>query len=176
MSDWLRQCFPGASRPQPRRAGASSQATAVPTAGTEVYMPIIWHMRGWDSCRVALCLVLKFTAPTKALFFSMDRCQIVAGVGGGAQKRDIFFGHDANITPLFFKKKKIELNTSFYSFFFSHLYWSIIALQWCVSFCFITKWISYTYIYVPCHSPFNDHWAHTICQIQGRSLCSHYPS
>ena len=24
-------------------------------------------------------------------------------------------------------------------FFFKHLFWSIIALQWCVSFCFITK-------------------------------------
>ena len=24
-------------------------------------------------------------------------------------------------------------------FFFKHLYWSIIALQWCVTFCFITK-------------------------------------
>ena len=34
-------------------------------------------------------------------------------------------------------------------FFFKHLYWSIIALQWSVSFCFITKWISYTYTYVP---------------------------
>ena len=33
----------------------------------------------------------------------------------------------------------------FIFFFFKHLYWSIIALQWCVSFCFITKWISYTY-------------------------------
>ena len=32
---------------------------------------------------------------------------------------------------------------------FLHLYWSIIALQWCVSFCFITKWISYTYTYIP---------------------------
>ena len=33
--------------------------------------------------------------------------------------------------------------------FFKHLYWSIIALQWCVSFCFITEWISYTYTYIP---------------------------
>ena len=24
-------------------------------------------------------------------------------------------------------------------FFFKHLYWSIIALQWCVSFCLITQ-------------------------------------
>ena len=30
-----------------------------------------------------------------------------------------------------------------------YLYWSIIAFQWCVSFCFITKWISYTYTYIP---------------------------
>ena len=29
--------------------------------------------------------------------------------------------------------------------FFFNVFWSIIALQWCVSFCFITKWISYTY-------------------------------
>ena len=27
-------------------------------------------------------------------------------------------------------------------FFFKHLYWSIIALQWCVSFCFITTAVS----------------------------------
>ena len=37
--------------------------------------------------------------------------------------------------------------------FFKHLYWSIIALQWCVSFCFITKWISHTYTYVPTSPP-----------------------
>ena len=36
---------------------------------------------------------------------------------------------------------------------FLHLYWSIIALQWCASFCFITKWISYTYTYVPISLP-----------------------
>ena len=38
-------------------------------------------------------------------------------------------------------------------FSFKHLYWSIIALQWCVSFCFITKWISYTYTYIPMSLP-----------------------
>ena len=38
-------------------------------------------------------------------------------------------------------------------FFKKHLYWSIIALQWCVTFCFITKWISYTYKYVPISLP-----------------------
>ena len=37
--------------------------------------------------------------------------------------------------------------------FFLHLYWSIIALQWCVSFCFITKWIRYTYTYIPISPP-----------------------
>ena len=39
------------------------------------------------------------------------------------------------------------------SFFFLHLYWSIIALQGCVSFCFITKWISYMYTYIPISPP-----------------------
>ena len=38
-------------------------------------------------------------------------------------------------------------------FFFKHLYWSIIALQWCVSFCFVIKWIGYTYTYIPISPP-----------------------
>ena len=37
--------------------------------------------------------------------------------------------------------------------FFPHLYWGIIASQWCVSFWFITKWISYTYTYIPISLP-----------------------
>ena len=37
--------------------------------------------------------------------------------------------------------------------FIKHLYWSIIALQWCVNFCCITKWISYMYTYIPISTP-----------------------
>ena len=35
-----------------------------------------------------------------------------------------------------------------YLLFFKHHYWSIIALQWCISFYCITKCISYTYTYI----------------------------
>ena len=38
-------------------------------------------------------------------------------------------------------------------FFFSHLYWSIIASQYCVTFCCTPKWISHMHTYVPISPP-----------------------
>ena len=38
-------------------------------------------------------------------------------------------------------------------FLWINFYWSIIALQWCVSFCFITQWISYTYTCIAISPP-----------------------
>ena len=43
--------------------------------------------------------------------------------------------------------------TLIFFFFFKCLYWSIIALQWCASFCFITKWTSYTYAHIHIFPP-----------------------
>ena len=49
------------------------------------------------------------------------------------------------------------------------LYWSIINLQYCVSFRYIDKWFSYTYIYI-----FFKLFSHIgYCRILSRVLCKH---
>ena len=55
--------------------------------------------------------------------------------------------------PLLPPPKGFADSSFLFFFFFKHVYWSIIALQWCISFCFITKWISYTYTYIPISPP-----------------------
>ena len=45
----------------------------------------------------------------------------------------------------------VSFNFSF--FFLIHIYWSIIASQYYVSFCCTTKWVSHMHIYVPISPP-----------------------
>ena len=44
-----------------------------------------------------------------------------------------------------------EKDFNFSSFF--NIFIGVNCLQWCVDFCFITKWISYTYTYIPISPP-----------------------
>ena len=47
--------------------------------------------------------------------------------------------HGAALEKLFISRDKVSSNWRLFFFFLKHRYWSITALQWCVSFCFITK-------------------------------------
>ena len=63
--------------------------------------------------------------------------------------------------------------------FLKHLYCSIIALQWSVSFCCITKWISYTYTYIPISPPscvsLPPSLSHPSRWTQSTELCGYFP-
>ena len=65
----------------------------------------------------------------------------------------LFLCSNQCIPSAFFSDVKQSFRKSAKVCFFLHLYWGIIALQWYISFCFITKWISYTYTYVPISLP-----------------------
>ena len=45
----------------------------------------------------------------------------------------------------------LSLRAGFFKFHFLKFYWSVVDLQGCDNFCCITKWFSYTHMYI--HSP-----------------------
>ena len=73
----------------------------------------------------------------------------------------------------------VETNATFYCFYFLFynlnfiLYWIIVPLQCFISFCCTTKWISYSYTYIPSFLDFHptqvstEHWQSSLSYTVG---------
>ena len=79
---------------------------------------------------------------------------------------DLWKQSDINFALWEKKRKCVIWKTSFplRNKFKAKFYWSIVALQWCVHFFCIAKWISYMYTYIPSFLDFlpvlitTEHW------------------
>ena len=105
-----------------------------------IYFHMVFQMR--SLCLRRITLNFRGKAKNKYIFPTQDNSFIFLALGS---RMCTSFGACLFVL-LFFV-------VLFCLYFFKHLYWSIIALQWCVSFCFITKWISCTYTCIPISPP-----------------------
>ena len=67
-------------------------------------------------------------------------------------------------------KKYVFFSISIFFSFLKNVYWSIVDLQCCITFCCRAKWISYTYLYI---YSFIDNFSHVLhYRVLGRVPCS----